>query len=180
MPVNRIAEAQLEEGNQRFAENFERDPLAQVPPKLRNYASMYGLGSDAVLEWRGMYLVIPPIPFREGARLHEMRVRLDQLHRERLRDEKKPDSEEKEQREGMRLMEERMIREEMVTTFKRCVKPRRWWQALAWKVLPNPFRKASEQEMVELLSFFLLCRTKSRLRSAFSPQTGKQGGPSRR
>lgn len=179
-PVKRFSDEQLEAGNRQYGNQFRDKEAVQAPPELRNFASMYNLGGDAYLEWRGMYMVVPPIPFREGAKLHEMRVRLTQLEHERKRDEKLPDSEEKDRREGMRLMEERMIREEMVTTFKKCVKPRRWWQALAWKVLPNPFRQASEQEMVELLSFFLLCRTKSRLRPAYSPSTENGETASRR
>ena len=160
----------IEAGNRERRAQLRRENL---PPRLVNMAA--ALASEVTaLDWKGIYLRIPPVPYREGLRLealrmrglqlqHDMEALADRIEEAEKRGERDVDAE---QERFLGLQQEEAIHDEACRIMKRLVRPRALHQRIAWKLLPNPFRDASAQEMAELFSFFLICRTKSRIRSS--------------
>jgi hypothetical protein len=89
-------------------------------------------------------------------------VRLVGLQERVRRLQERPDSPET-------LGELRAILEEAVEMFPRLARPV-GWRRFVWRLLPNPFRRASEFEIGELIGFFSGCRMMSRVRHP-SPET---------
>ncbi|HEX2091819.1 MAG TPA: hypothetical protein VHG28_05420 [Longimicrobiaceae bacterium] len=118
-------------------------------PEVRNLGPVLDLSRPLPLEFRGYTYLVPPVPFVFGVRLVGLQERV-----RRLQD--RPDSPES-------LDELQAILEEAVELFPRLARPT-GWRRLFRRVLPNPFRSASEFEIGELIGFFSGCRMRSRVR----------------
>ena len=118
-------------------------------PEVRNMGPVQDLSRPLPLEFRGRTYLVPPVPFVFGVRLVGLQDRVRRLQNQ-------PDSPEM-------LAELQAILEEAVGMYPSLVRPK-GWRRLFWRVVPNPFRGASEFEIGELLGFFLGCRMRSRVR----------------
>lgn len=127
-------------------------------PEVRNLGAVQDLSRPLPLEFRGRTYLVPPVPFVFGVRLVGLQERV-----RRLQD--RPDSPES-------LDELRAILEEAVEIFPRLAYPA-GWRRLFWRIAPNPFRRASEFEIGELIGFFSGCRMMSRVRHP-APETARR------
>ena len=118
-------------------------------PEVRNLGPVQDLSRPLPLEFRGHTYLVPPVPFVFGVRLVGLQERVRRL-------QERPDSPEA-------LGELRAILEDAVEIFPRLARPT-GWRRLFRRVLPNPFRQASEFEIGELIGFFSGCRMRSRVR----------------
>jgi hypothetical protein len=119
---------------------------AAATPTLRNVGLALNLDGDDVLHWRGREYAVPPVPWDEGVRLLDIQTKLQRLTQ-------RPDAE---------LSEYRLLMRQCVRLFPRLIRRR-----FAW-LRPNPFRRASGQEIGSLLGFFSACQMK--------PPAGTQSG----
>ncbi len=124
-------------------------------PETRNLGPVQDLSRPLPLEFRGRTYLVPPVPFVFGVALVGLQERV-----RRLQDQ--PDSTEM-------LAELERIMHEAVALFPALVRPA-GWRRLVWRLLPNPFRNASEFEVGELIGFFSGCRMRSGVRHP-SPTT---------
>lgn len=118
-------------------------------PEVRNLGPVQDLSGPLPLEFRGRTYLVPPVPFVFGVRLVGLQERVRKL-------QDQPESEEA-------LDELRSILHEAVALFPSLVRPT-GWRRLFGRVLPNPFRNASEFEIGELMGFFSGCRMRSSVR----------------
>jgi hypothetical protein len=130
-------------------------------PELRNLEPAADLFGEAVLEYRGRTYQVPPVPFVFGVALVALQERI-----RRMQDAP----------EGAdALAELHAVLREAVALFPRLVRHTGWRRPLG-RLLPNPFRTASEFEVGELLGFFSGCRMRSRVRHPL-PATGGRRPP---
>lgn len=118
-------------------------------PEVRNLGPVQDLSRPLPLEFRGRTYLVPPVPFVFGVRLVGLQERVRRLQHQ-------PDSPES-------LAELRAILEEAVEFFPGLARPT-GWRRFFRRVLPNPFRSASEFEIGELIGFFSGCRMRSTVR----------------
>jgi hypothetical protein len=111
---------------------------AAATPTLRNVGLALNLDGDDVLRWRGREYAVPPVPWDEGVRLLDIQTELQRLTQT-------PDAS---------LAEFHTLLRRAVRLFPRLIRRR-----LAW-LRPNPFRRASGQEVGALLGFFSACQMK--------------------
>lgn len=134
VPFNRLQELAREE--------FQKHMGEREPPVLKNGETVLGLALPDHLDFMGRRYAVPPVPYRAGMRILEIRREIEDA----------------DDFETARLFDE------AVALFKRLVVPesriRRW----LWRWWPNPFRYVSDTEVGHLLGFFSACRTKSRVR----------------
>jgi hypothetical protein len=126
-----------------------QEELRASQPELRNLEPAAELFGEAVLEYRGRRFRVPPVPFAFGVALVGLQERI-----RRMQDAP----------EGAdTLAELHAVLREAVALFPRLVRHTGWRRPLG-RLLPNPFRAASEFEVGELLGFFSGCRMMSRVR----------------
>jgi hypothetical protein len=125
-------------------------------PANRNLGPVLDLSRPLPLEFRGQTYLVPPVPYAVGVALVGLQERVRRLQGQ-------PESEET-------LTELRDILHDAVALFPSLVRPT-GWRRLFRRVLPNPFRKASEFEIGELIGFFSGCRMRSGVRHP-SPTMG--------
>ena len=66
MQITKLSRAELEAfAREQYAQQFGRP----APPKVRNAQALVALGEHRPLRWRGHAYRVPPLPFRDGARL---------------------------------------------------------------------------------------------------------------
>lgn len=132
VPVNRLQELAQEEYRRQFPQ-----PVHRERPETVNAEAATGIDRPVVFAFQGKPYVLRPIPWEDGVALHELQMRF-------LRPEGAADYRDA-CREAVALM----------GRLARC----RGWRGWLRRVLPNPFRHASEKEVGEVLDFFWLCRT---------------------
>lgn len=130
-------------------------PREAAPPKPRNAAPLlHVLGGERVaFGFRGVAYEILPVSFDDGVRLVEARAALDAAADEsRLTPEVARDA-----RTALRFV---------ASLAPRYMRPLRIVRRLLWHLglRTNPYRRATEREVGQLLGFFLTCRTMSRAR----------------
>ena len=123
----------------------------QQTPEVFNTDAVVGLDGVRVLEYRGRRYVVPPVPFLEGMRLQRIIRDFDRMYND-------PDADDA---TGLALMRD------AVALFAILV--RRPWYA---RFLPNPFRRASDAEVGQLLHFFFMCRMSTGVRNPFKTAAG--------
>lgn len=131
-------------------------PRPGPPPKPRNAApALLVLGAERVaFAYRDVAYEVLPVSFDDGLRLCEARAALDAAaDDDRLTPEVARDA-----RQSLRFV---------ASLATRYLRPVRWWRRLLWalRLRRNPYRRATEAEVGQLLGFFLGCRTMSRARS---------------
>lgn len=146
------------EGLERVArEQYARAFPAPGPaPRPRNaIPALHVLGAERLaFVFRGVAYEIVPVSFEDGIRLCEVRAQLvaaedeDTLTPEVARDA----------RNALRVV---------ASLATKYLRPLRWHRRLLWalRLRRNPYRRATEREVGQLLGFFLGCRTMSRARS---------------
>lgn len=120
-----------------LAEDFER--LRQrPPPEVVNARFAGSIDGDDLLLWNGRTYRVPPIPWEAGAELLEIQAGLAQLAQS-------PDAP---------MREYRILMRRAASLLPRLIRrPLRWLR-------PNPFRRASGQQIGELIGFFYACQMK--------------------
>lgn len=93
---------------------------------------------------------VPPVPYKIGIELEEIRLRMDQLTND------EPSVEQN------RQMGELYSR--AVDLFPKLVQPTFGAQRLLWRWTSNPFQNASPLDVATLIYFFCSCRMRSSLR----------------
>ena len=131
-------------------------PPRARPAKPRNTVpTLLALGAERLaFAYRGVAYEVLPVSFADGIRLSEARAALEAAEDEdRLTPEVARDA-------GRALAF-------VASLAPRYLRPLRWWRRLLWaaRVRVNPYRRATETEVGQLLGFFLGCRTMSRARS---------------
>lgn len=128
--------------------NLLREAIER-PPSLRNSIVAADLGGSRRLRFRLQVYDVPPVPYKQG-------VLLSKIYRELLQaivDVRSGDiSDEHGQDRGRRLAER------AVAVFRKLVRPHTRLHRLLWPILSNPFEVASDQEVWQLMGFFLDCR----------------------
>ena len=133
------------------------EELRANQPEIRNLSATGALFGSDTLEYRGRRYEVPPVPFALGVALLELQERAGRLQGDVA---------------GIDPAAELgAILNRAVAIFPQLVRPV-GWRRLLWPLLPNPFRKASEYEVGELLGFFSGCRMRSRVRHP-SPRTSR-------
>lgn len=141
--IRPISEAQLEQVQ---AELRHRE--RERGPQTANAGTVLALAEAGAVFFRGVPWRVPPVSYRDGIRLQQLGDRLAALALAGA-----PDA------------EQEAVITEMVIAFRGLVRPV-GWRRLLGRLLPNPFRRASEAEVGQLLAFFTLCRTRSSVRLA--------------
>lgn len=143
-----ITPGRAEAVRQAFSEAERERGLAPI----LNSARVGALHGVRTLDWGGHRYRVPPVPYRLGIKLQGLLRDLTELKEGELR------------WEDQQAVLQRILRES-VALFRRCIQPVSRWRRLLWPVLPNPFETASEAEVGQLLAYFSMCRTSSRVRS---------------
>lgn len=133
MQAVKAPRAQLE---QAARELYEKHFGKAAPPKVRNAQALVALGEPRALRWRGHFYRVPPVPFREGARLHVIRESL-------------------EDGENLGAEEMMLVRAAAVVSARGIMQ--RIAEPLGWRrYFPlNPFRKAHIGDVRDLIAFAL-------------------------
>lgn len=115
----------------------ETMPSARAPRVVNTRFALNPDGDDTLL-WNDREYQVPPIPWEAGAELLEIQSGLAQLAQ-------KPDAP---------MREYRILMRRAVGLLPRLIRrPLRW-------IRPNPFRRASGQQIGELIGFFYACQMK--------------------
>lgn len=129
---DRLREMAREEYRRQFP-----GPVRNEMPGTVNADAARHVGRPVVFAFRGEPYTLPPIPWEDGVALYELQMR---FLRPGSTDEYRDAC-----REAVRLMGR--------------LAHRRGWRGRLRRILPNPFRHASEGEIGEVLDFFWTCRT---------------------
>jgi hypothetical protein len=135
-------------------------PQSHRTPSLVNTILVGDLGGEKRLLFRLGHYRVPPVSYRDGAFLLSLYRRLRQAITDL---------------EGGTITEEEARRlhknlcDRCVATFPRLVIPMTRLHRWLFRWLPNPFTRCSDEEIFELLGFFLACRTRSSVREVATP-----------
>lgn len=156
LTLNRVSRAELEaQAHEQYRRLMGVQPGERVPvpaPDVVNGIEAATIGDAAGFWYRGRRFVLPPIPYSDGLRLHEMTLRIAQAS-------------------DMESIEDTM--REAVEAFARLASPASVVRFVPRRLRPNPFRKASEREIGQLLDFFWMRRTGQSFQSWVSSQVGR-------
>lgn len=125
------------------------------PPTLVNTILVGDLGGERTLLFRLARYRVPPVPYTEGAYLLSLHRRL----RQAIVDLESGSISESEARRLHKNLSDRAV-----AMFYRLVVPMGRLHRLVFRLLPNPFRRCSDEEVWSLLGFFLASRTSSSVR----------------
>ena len=123
----------------------------QQAPEVLNTGAVVGLDGVRVLEYRGRRYAVPPVPYTAGLKLQQIVRTFERLAND-------PNASE---------ADALATANEAVGLFASLV--RRPWYA---RFLPNPFRRASDAEVGQLLHFFWMCRMSTGVRNPFKTAVG--------
>ena len=121
----------------RVQELLAQEFLNPEPQEVLNTDAVISLDGARVLNYRGRSYTVPPVPYTAGLQLQKIVRGFEQISK----DETAPDT------AALILMDD------AVRLFATLV--HRPWYA---RLLPNPFRRASDGEVGQLLAFFWQCR----------------------
>lgn len=112
-------------------------------PEVKNRAALVYLTDPLRVPFQGRLYELPPVGFRDGDRIMALREVLGD-----------PDAEPKARREA---------NEAAIRLIRRLVTPDRGLYRIRWKLrlVRNPFRRATDVEIGEMLGFLAACRMRS-------------------
>lgn len=139
-------------------QEFLRAAVRPPETEIRNAATAAEGDAISIFEYRGIHFKAPPLSYRVGIQLQEIYYTLQKLGRA---EESKEFPDEESQVEHLEKLAE--CYERALKLFQESCYPIAFWRRWRHK-RKNPFSDASSAEIGELLSFFSLCRTKSRVR----------------
>jgi hypothetical protein len=138
MAIGRITDAQYAAVQGRKLQEFQ---ARSASARVLNMEAVEALVGVRSFGFRGVVYEVPPIPATVGMRLQLLSARLH-----RAQEDKAPPE------------VFAPIWEEAATLAARCVRPK-GWRRLFWRLRRrNPFRDATEGDLVDLLAFCLACR----------------------
>lgn len=142
------------------AQQFLQESLPKTRHEQANTDTAAGLTQNLVLTFRGHLYKVPPIPYRVGVQLERVRLQMSEC-------EDQDDT-------VANLNQFEAMLDGLIPLFKMLVMPVDLIQRIGWRWRKNPFADASAVDVMTLLHFFLLCRTKSSVKlvdgSGFMPQ----------
>lgn len=161
MRAERLPRAVIEE---MARDGFRRrypDGVPRGKPPANVGAALLLLEADSVrIPYRGHVYELGHVSFEDGLRLVQARTAVEALEGATVTDENRGPY-----LEGMRLIVS------MAPRYLRPVRPvRRFFWRL--RIRRNPFRKATDLEVSQLLGFFLACRMRSRVQFRTPAATG--------
>lgn len=144
--------------------------MRKQTPRLGNIVAVDSLTATIRFAYRKRVFDIPPIEYLDGTRLKAIDLELRRLGEAAMEEGETPE-------EGEAKL--RFLRDILLEAFAimhRNTRPVTLLDRLSWPLRGNPYTHASRQEVAELLSFFLLCRTTSRVRllKAISPKSNRR------
>lgn len=142
LPSNSVAAEEAQRELRRFATN--------VTEEIGNVGLASDLTGPAYLVYGRHRYRVPPVPYKLGIELEEIRLKMDQLTTDEMTVE-----------QNVQLGE---LYTRAVALFPKLVKPTFGIQILLWRVASNPFRNASPLDVATLIYFFCSCRMRSDLR----------------
>lgn len=119
-------------------------------PRIANVGAVLGLGGADYFHFRGVTYRVQPLGFEDGCKLQDLTQQLGEFARQ-----------------NVSPMECLALLRSIADVFRSIATPAKGIRRILWKFgLPfqNPFRAASQQELGELLGFFLGRRTMSSVR----------------
>lgn len=143
--INRVSPQEMARRHQAWADTHG---LNDPPPSPRNVRPVVWLSDPFRIPFRGHLWEIPPVPFEDGARCLEL---MDWFQKSA----EDPTHAVEEYRDRMR---------DAVALIRRLVRPHKGrLRRLRWRLrlMRNPWRTASHEELGEILGFFWGRRTKS-------------------
>ena len=146
---------ELEEG-QRLLRAEIRAPQAEA----RNVALATEIDADSYFEFRGTNYKVPPLSYKLGVQLQEIQFFLESLVRKEQFTKDLQDLD----LDGqiVHLQQLQLAYEQAIALFQKCCYPLAFWKRRRHK-RQNPFLTCTSQEIAELLSFFSMCRMRSRV-----------------
>ena len=155
-PVSRAElERMAHEQYLRHVRTAEREPDG---PGFTNAAEARTVDAPTYFVFRGVVFRADPLPYEDGLALHEILLSLP-----------RPSADQagaKEDAPKAATPEEMRERYRAATRlYGRLAAPARGWRRWLRRVLPNPFRHATETEIWSLLDFFWTCRTGQNIES---------------
>lgn len=127
-----------------------RDAFFERVPEPVNRHFALSLQGVSILRFRNRVFHVPPISYPAGLRMQEIFRRLEKIGKAE---------------EDADVLKEllRALEDAAALCWSLC-KPVSLVDRLFWRLLSNPLRDASQQEMGEILGFFSACRTRSTVR----------------
>lgn len=152
--MNRLEPLDVGELERMAREQYARAfPAREGPsPRAKNARATLLLvdGERVEIPYRGRVYELLPVSFEDGIKLADVRDTLEALEHARP-------SKENVHRYARTLRA-------IVAMAPKYLRPRGRVRRMLWPLTRNPFRGASDQEVAELLGFFLGCRMRSRVR----------------
>lgn len=137
-----------------YAQAYGPSDVRPKPERPRNVrATLLVFGAEKVeIPYRGQMYELTPVSFEDGLRLADARATLEELE-----DAAPTEENVRRYRSACQLI---------VGLAPHYLLPRGWLRRALWRLRlrRNPFRRASDREVGELLGFFLGCRMMSRVR----------------
>jgi hypothetical protein len=127
---------------------------AQDEPEPVNVDAAVQVLGPGVFWFAGRKYVVPRVPFVEGIQLQALLLRLRRLRTASMAPAASAEEEADRMKQALTLFRE------SVEIFPRVARPA-GWSRFVWRLLPNPFRRASPAEVGELLGFLYGCQTRS-------------------
>jgi len=154
---NRVPRDELERmARQAYAREFPADAAPSVAPKNVRVTRLL-LGDTLKVEYRGVTYELGHVSVLDGLVLQEARIAIERADRAQTDlDRLTPD-----------VMRDYYAALRRVTELApRYLIPTGRVRRMVWRLglVPNPFRRATESEVGQLLGFFLACPTRSRVR----------------
>lgn len=158
MIANRIPRAELEaQAHAEYVRRLGATPTVPAPeaPDVVNAGEAASIDGAGPLWFHGRLYIVPPIPYRDGLRLHDAMMQLTAA----------------DSRESVES-----ALEGAATLFGKLVTPASLLRFVPRKMRPNPFRDASENEIWTLLDFFWMRRTGRTLQNWASSLAARRRG----
>ena len=142
------------------AQQLLRAEIRAPRAEARNVALATEIDADSYFEFRGTNYKAPPLSYALGVQLQEVQLRLQSLAM--YENETKDLAGVELDKQIKHLEQLHLAYMQAVTLFQRCCFPLAFWKRRGHRK-NNPFTTCTSQEIAELLSFFSMCRMRSRV-----------------
>lgn len=172
MPAVPISKEQLQAVQDRQREERLAKQANAPVPQVINTDTVASLHQSDVLEYRGRTYLVPPVAYFDGADCQRLNLRIATLSRSLrlLTGQMAHLAEQDVSEENQAVLQHLLTRyehdigamvgmcEQAVAKMKRLVRPMGWWDRVTWP-WRQPFLRADDSEITELLGFFSTRRT---------------------